>query len=202
MEKIYIAKNLIKHNGRRYVKGEEIRLEEHEVAPLLASKSIEILEIPKETQNFLEGKTDKIPAGTTIITNEEVKNLQTTTEKTTTSDNTHIPAAGDGTSPDQENKTTRESRGRNGDAEAAALQTRLTRTSKTGTTPNANPEKQTNPPAYAEMTNNQQIDYLSSLSDEEFKTRYDELFEASKSKSKTFAEKRMNSINTDNETQE
>lgn len=52
------------------------------------------------------------------------------------------------------------------------------------------------------MTNNQQIDYLSSLSDEEFKTRYDELLEAGKSKSKMFAEKRMKSLNTDNETQE
>lgn len=179
MEKIYIAKNLIKHNGRRYAEGEEIPLEAHDAAQLLASKSIEVLEIPSETEDFLEGKTNKIPAGTTIITNEDVKNLQTNTETPFIANNTHPDQAGDGASPVQE--------------------------SNPGSTPEANSEEQTNPPAvqtYAEMTNNQQIDYLSSLSDEEFKTRYDELFEASKSKSKTFAEKRMKSLNTENETQE
>lgn len=112
MEKIYIAKNLIKHNGRRYAEGEEIPLDESSAKRLLELKAVQL------------------------------------TEKTNNSD------------------------------------------------------KQTKPTAFAEMTNNQQIDYLSSLSDEEFKTRYDELFEASKSKSKMFAEKRMKSLNTDNETQE
>lgn len=140
MEKIYIAKNLIKHNGRRYAEGSEIPLDESSAKRLLELKSVQ------------------------------------PTEKTTISYNTPPAPAGDGASPVQE--------------------------SNTGSTPEANPEEQTNPPAYAEMTNNQQIDYLSSLSDEEFKTRYDELFEASKSKSKTFAEKRMKSLNTDNETQE
>ena len=130
------------------------------------------MEIPNETQDFLEGKTDKIPAGTTIITNEDVKNLQTITENPFIANNTHPDQAGDGASPVQESKK------------------------------KANPDEQTNPPAYAEMTNAQQLEYLSSLSDEEFKTRYDELLEASKSKSRTFAEKRMKSLNTDNETQE
>lgn len=139
MEQIYIAKNLVKHNGRRYAEGEEIPLDESFAKRLLELKAVQL------------------------------------TEKTTNSDNTHPDQAGDGASPNEESKT------------------------------NANPDEQTNPPAsqtYVEMTNAQQLEYLSSLSDEEFKTRYEELLEASKSKSKTFAEKRMKSLNTDNETQE
>lgn len=168
MEQIYIAKNLIKHNGRRYSEGEEISLDESSAKRLLELKAVQ------------------------------------PTEKPTYSDNTHPDPAGAGASPNEESWTARVSRGRNGDADAA-LQTRLTRTSKTGTTLEVNPDEQTNPPApqtYVEMTNAQQLEYLSSLSDGEFKTRYDELLEVSKSKSKTFAEKRMKSLNTDNETQE
>lgn len=143
MEQIYIARNLIKHNGRRYSEGEEIPLDESSAKRLLELKAVQ------------------------------------PTEKPTISDNTHPDPAGAGASPVQE--------------------------SRTDTSPEVNPEEQTNSPApqtYAEMTNNQQIDYLSALSDVEFKTRYDELLEVSKSKSKTFAEKRMKSLNTDNETQE
>lgn len=112
------------------------------------------------------------------------------TEKTTISDNTQPRPVGDGESPVQE--------------------------SKTKTDPKANPEEQTNPPAsktppdllparksgYAEMTNAQQLEYLSALSDEEFKACYDELFEISKSKSKAYAGQRLKQLNSDNETQE
>ncbi len=153
MEKLYIAKSLIKHNGRRYPAGAEILLDDNSAKRLIELKAVQ------------------------------------PTEKPTISDNTPTRPAGDGESPVQKS---------------------------TETDPKANPEEQTNPPAsktppdllparksgYAEMTNNQQIDYLSALSDEEFKARYDELFEISKSKSKAYAGQRLKQLNSDNETQE
>lgn len=95
------------------------------------------------------------------------------TENPTISDNTPPRPAGDGESPVQG--------------------------SKTETDQKANPKEQTNPPAYAEMTNAQQLEYLSALSDEEFKARYDELLQDSKSKSKSYAQKRLKDLNSDNE---
>ena len=139
MEKLYIAKSLIKHNGRRYPVGAEILLDDNSAKRLIELKAVQ------PTEKTIEN--DNIPPNRLV---------------------------GDGESPVQESKT-------------------------------ANPEEQTNPPAskiYAEMTNTQQLEYLSALSDEEFKARYDELFEISKSKSKAYAGQRLKLLNKENETQE
>lgn len=135
MEKVYITKCLIKHNGIRYSEGSEISLDKETASRLLELDAIQPI------------------------------------KKTIESNNTPQTKDGDGDSPVQK--------------------------SKPGSTPEANSEKQTKPPSFTEMTNTQQIEYLSSLSDVEFKTRYEELINDYKSKSKLYAEKRFKSLTED-----
>lgn len=124
MERVYVAKCLIKHNGRRYAEGKEIQLDESSAKILMELKVVQ-------------------PTKKTIHKAKIHKN----------------PPAGDGTVPSP-------------------------------------------PQEFIEMTNAQQIEYLSTLSDDEFKARYEGLLQGSKSKSKAYIEQRLKQLNSDIETQE
>lgn len=62
---------------------------------------------------------------------------------------------------------------------------------------NSNPDKKT-ASSYAEMSNTEQIQYLTSLSDDEFKKAYEELVNCSKSKSKAYADRRLKTLTKEN----
>lgn len=176
MEKLYIAKSLIKHNGRRYPVGAEILLDDNSAKRLIELKAVQ------PTEKTIEN--DNIPPNRLV---------------------------GDGESPVQESKTA------NPEEQTNPPASKTPQIYSTLTEPHLRNEvsdgsvcslsgladaPSVRKSVYAEMTNTQQIEYLSALSDEEFKARYDELFEISKSKSKAYAGQRLKLLNKENETQE
>lgn len=166
MEKLYIAKSLIKHNGRRYPAGAEILLDDNSAKRLIELKAVQ------------------------------------PTEKPTISDNTPTRPAGDGESPVQESPKANPEEQTNPPAFSSPAPPMAGAGTESQLQNGVSDAPSVRKSGYAEMTNNQQIDYLSALSDEEFKARYDELFEISKSKSKAYAGQRLKQLNSDNETQE
>lgn len=166
MEKLYIAKSLIKHNGRRYPAGAEILLDDNSAKRLIDLKAVQ------------------------------------PTEKPTISDNTPTRLAGDGESPVQADPKANPEEQTNPPAFSSPAPPMAGAGTESHPQNGVSDAPSVRKSGYAEMTNAQQLEYLSALSDEEFKASYDELFEISKSKSKAYAGQRLKQLNSDNETQE